>query len=235
VLSTDEFATFGEQVVLFLHNTSHVDDEPYPNLLAEKGGNAWPTVSFLDADGRLLHQVSGIGRGGLGALQKSLDDLRAWQALRAELDGRDSRELFLQEMQLGMLSFADADARYRKLEGLDDEQRADLEQKLVNLEFRDILQDRAAGNEAALGARCLAMLERDRIPTSAQVISFWQFILKHAEERDDPELFARVVERAKRAMAGDPRVGRYLGQVERQLEQLRERVAKKKAGGGTDK
>lgn len=231
MLSTEEFAKFAEQVVLFLHNTSRVDDEPYPDLLFEKGGNGWPTMSFLDADGRLLHQVAGLSSRGLGALQKGLEDLRAWQALRTRLGSSDSRELFLLEMQLGMLSFVDADARYHKLEGLDDEQRADLEQKLINLEFTDVLKEHSADNEPASGARCLAMFERDRLPTSAQVTSFWQFILAHAAAKEDTELFARVVARAKQAMAGDPRLDRYMGRVERQLQELRERVAKKKAGG----
>lgn len=232
MFSTDEFAKFADQVVLFLHNTSHVDDEPYPNLLFEKGGNAWPTVSFLDADGRRLHQVTGLAADGLGALEKGLEALRRWRALRDELAGGDSRELFLLEMQLGMLAFAEADARYRRLEGLDGEQRADLEQKLVNLEFTDLLQTRTSDNEAALGARYLSMLDRDRIPDNAQVTSFWQFMLKHAEVEEDPALFARILDRAKKAMAGDPRVDRYLGRVERQLQQLRERVAEKKARRG---
>ena len=60
MLSTEEFATWSKKVVLFLHNTSRCDDEPYPNLLKEKGGNGFPTMSYLAADGRLMTQVGHI-------------------------------------------------------------------------------------------------------------------------------------------------------------------------------
>ena len=53
MLSTEEFAKWSDKVVLFLHNTSRVDSEPYPNLLYEMGGIGFPTVSYLDAEGRL--------------------------------------------------------------------------------------------------------------------------------------------------------------------------------------
>ena len=51
MLSHESFPAFANDFVLFMHNTSWVDDEPYPNLLREKGGNGWPTSAFLAADG----------------------------------------------------------------------------------------------------------------------------------------------------------------------------------------
>ncbi len=57
MLSHESFPAFANDFVLFMHNTSWVDDEPYPNLLREKGGNGWPTSAFQAADGSLLTQV----------------------------------------------------------------------------------------------------------------------------------------------------------------------------------
>jgi hypothetical protein len=53
-LSDPAFPEFAKTVVLFLHNTSHVDDEPYPTLLREKGFTGFPSLCFMDAEGRVL-------------------------------------------------------------------------------------------------------------------------------------------------------------------------------------
>lgn len=37
-----------------MHNTSRVDDDPYPRLLSEKGGTGFPSLFFLDETGDVL-------------------------------------------------------------------------------------------------------------------------------------------------------------------------------------
>src|SRR5262249_33868535 len=57
VLATDEFARWSRQVVLFLHVTAQppagkpLPGDKHPLLLYELGGNAFPTLSYVDADG----------------------------------------------------------------------------------------------------------------------------------------------------------------------------------------
>ncbi len=53
-LSDASFPEFAENVVLFLHNTSRVKGEPYPTLLKDNGGTGFPTLWFLDADGKVI-------------------------------------------------------------------------------------------------------------------------------------------------------------------------------------
>ena len=112
MLSTDEFAKWSsEKVVLFLHNTSRVADEPYPDLLREKGGNGFPTVSFLAEDGRLLKQLGYPIT--LASIQSSYDELRAWSDLRKKVAGGDTSRQKI--VHVSGLTLAEAKARLPKL------------------------------------------------------------------------------------------------------------------------
>ncbi len=150
MLSTGEFKTFAEQVVLFLHNTSHVDDEPYPNLLSEKGGNAWPTVTFLDGKGRVLTEQPRPDKGMTPSdLQGTFDSLQAWKRLRAEFESRGdggvdnalAKKLFLTELDFGMLQFEEASARATGLTvAFTDSEKTLVDKTLISMEFQAILR-----------------------------------------------------------------------------------------------
>ena len=222
MLSTDEFAAWSDKVVLFLHNTSKVDDEPYPNLLREKGGNGFPTVSFLAEDGRLLKQLDYPIT--MEGIQSGYDALLAWRALRKQVaDGDTSKqkELFLLELRNGMIGHDQAVAEKAKLQ-LSDEEKAIVEQQLTDLEFNEIL--RGVAREAdmvAAGKKFYAMFKAGRIPQGKQDTSFWQFMFAYAGAEKDVDKFAELLAAAKKLYANDPRLARYLGQLEKQLEEMR--------------
>ena len=226
MLSTPEFKKFSGEVVLFLHNTSHVDGEPYPNLLREKGGNGYPTVSYLDHTGRLLTQMPFPTRS-TDQLRKMLERLRAWRKLRAAHEAGDkglAAKLFLLEMDFGMLGHAEGEKRLRAVRAqLEPDQIRRVQRALVNLEFRataaTITRDKKT--LIAAGEKFVGMMDRDRIPTSREVITFWQGALAYAESKRDAKLFERIFETAKKKMAGDPRVDRYMERVKRRLQALK--------------
>lgn len=227
MLSTEEFAGFAKNVVLFLHNTSHVDDEPYPNLLHEKGGNGYPTVSYLDHTGRLLHQME-FEKLGMPEFEKQFEALGAWKALKAKVDGGEkklARKLFTTELGLGMLGHAEARKRFEGLrKQFSDGEVRGIERKLITAEFQAVLRTidlRDPKTEIAAGEKFVAMIEKDRIPQSRQIISFWKGALVHAESKGDADQFEKIMNRAKKEMGDDPRAKRYLGSVERRLERLR--------------
>lgn len=226
MLSTKEFAEWSQKVVLFLHNTSRVEDEPYPHLLREKGGNGFPTVSFLDAEGTLLELVGHVTP--VDQLEAAFQRLRHWQELRAAVsagkaDAAQEKELFLLELKMGNRPYAEMLQRRDRLTWSDDE-GAQIRQHLVNLQFRDILVARGE-DLAAAGKEYLAMYREQRIPDSAQDTSFWQGIFARCVADQDATTFAAVLADLKVRKQGDRRLERYLVQLEQQLEQL-------KAGGG---
>ncbi|MEM7200948.1 MAG: hypothetical protein AAF628_11815 [Planctomycetota bacterium] len=224
MLSTDEFAEWSTKVALFVHNSSRIDDEPFPDLLREKGGNAFPTVSFLDAEGALLLQVGGAPT--VEELEAGYRRLAAWRELRAAVDGgatERAKQLFVTELDLGLLDFAAAQSAFASFEFPAAEVAA-LQQQLVNLEFRDILRATARSEMITGGEAFLAMYRADRIPDSAQDTTFWEFMFAAAEARADPPLFAELMADVKKRKAGDRRLKRYLASLEQRLAKLQSKT-----------
>lgn len=222
MLATDEFAAWSKKVVLFVHNTSRVADEPYPNLLTEKGANGFPTMSYLDAEGNLLAQVGNVTP--VADLESAWQRLQAWQALRAEVEskkaGADKElELFHLELGMGNRPFADMVARRDRLKIPASDQG--VEQKLINLQFTEILRQTPRDQQHVGGEQFLAMFRAGRIPTTSTETSFWQYMFAHATHQGDVALFEELLAHVKKAKASDARLQRYLGQLEEQLAKLK--------------
>lgn len=222
MLSTPEFATWSRRVVLFLHNTSRVADEPHPNLLFELGGIGFPTVSYLDADGSLLKQVGHVTP--IEELEAAFVELQRWKALRDEVqkgaDASRQKDLFLLELAMGNRPFAEMVER-RKAFDLTGADRATADQQLVNLQFTEILRRTPRDRQAEGGEQFLAMFRQARIPTTTTETSFWQYMFAFAEAKGDVPLFEELLGAVQRAKAGDPRLERYLGQLREQLDRLK--------------
>ncbi len=223
MLSTDEFATWSEKVVLFLHNTSRVADEPYPNLLSEKGGIGFPTMSYLDAEGNLLKQVGHVTP--VEQLEKAYVEMETWKGLNALVaSGKASPakklELFRLELDMGNRPHAEMVARAKEVAIPADEQGA-VAQKLVNLQFSEILRQTPRDAQHVGGERFLAMFRAGQVPTTTTETSFWQYIFAHATKTKDVALFQEMLDHVKKAKAGDARLRRYLSQLEEQLEALK--------------
>lgn len=223
MLSTAEFAEWSKQVVLFLHNTSRVDDEPYPNLLYEMGGIGFPTVSYLDAEGNLLKQVGHVTP--VAQLAGAYEDLQAWRALRAEVERGDAgeakeKQLFLLELEMGNRPYAEMQQRLDRLSFTKDELES-MRQKLVNLQFTEILRKTPRDRQHEGGKQFLAMFRAGRIPNTSTETSFWQYMFAHAAHEKDVALFEDLLGKVKAAKEGDPRLSRYLRQLEEQLAALK--------------
>jgi hypothetical protein len=229
VLSTDEFAHWSKQVVLFLHVTAQppagkpLPGDKHPQLLYELGGNAFPTLSYVDADGNLLHQVGGNGTA-IADLERELQKLLGWKSLRAAVTSGKvpdkERELFLLELGMGNRPYAEMVQRAGKLAFAGDEQ-ARVTQQLVNLQFTEVLRRTPRDDLVAGGEQLLPMFEQGRIPDCATETSYWQFLFAFAAAKKDVALFERLLATVKEKRAGDPRLKRYLHQLETQLDELK--------------
>lgn len=223
MLSTEEFAKWSTKVVLFLHNTSHVADEPYPNLLAEKGGIGFPTMSYLDAEGNLLKQVGHVTP--VAELEKAYDELQTWTSLRAAVESgkattKQEAELFRLELAMGNRSYAEMTARYASLKLPPDDKDA-IDQQMVNLQFSEILRATPRAEQHLGGEKFLAMFREGRIPTTTTETSFWQYMFAFAAKQKDVPLFEELLGHVKKAKADDARLKRYLTSLEEQLTKLK--------------
>lgn len=224
LLASDEFVKWSKKVTLCLHVTSRVTGEPHGNLLYEMGGNGFPTLSLLDADGNLLQQVGG-GEVGLDALERAWQKLQAWKALRTEVEAgkaERARELFWMEIAMGNRPYSEMVQRAgaMKLEGAD---QAKVAQQLTNLQFTEVLRRTPREDKAAAGAQLLPLFEAGRYPDCATETSYWDSLFAHAVARKDAALYGRILEMVKQRKAGDARLKRYLRQLEDQYEELKQK------------
>lgn len=231
VFATPEFAAWAkDSVVLFLHNTSHCDDEPNPDLLREKGGNGFPTVVYLSCDGRALKQLEFPTE--MSTIENGLEQLEHWKALTAaaKTDPAARKKLFMLELENRMLDAAAARAQAAKLTLTASERRA-VDQQLTDLEFTEILAATPRKRAAEAGAKFYAMLQEDRVPQTRQITTFWQYIFEHAMANKDAELFASCLEEMKNRHTGDARIRRYLPALEAQLKKLQGSESPASSGG----
>ena len=75
-------------MVLFCHNTSMVEDEPYPKLLSEKGGRGFPFLVFMDAEGDVI-TPQGYDKFTVEGFQETLDKVNDLFRLEKLVEGGD--------------------------------------------------------------------------------------------------------------------------------------------------
>ena len=128
--------------------TSHVEGEQYPHLLREKGFVSFPSLCFLDADGKVTVRMPQRDVASLAAVRARLGELADLRDLAAEGDEDAARKLFLCEVELDMLTAAQIQERRKKFE-LDEEETSRVEQALVDLEVRAMrAKSRELGTDA---------------------------------------------------------------------------------------
>lgn len=197
LLSTPEFAQFSKSVVLFLHNTSRVEDEPYPKLLSEKGFGGFPSICFLDADGNVT--VRNLQRT-IDSLARARQNLDALAALRAKVaaaeakgkpDAKAARDLLFVEMDLQMVTPEQVRERTQSME-LADADRERIERFLVDAEVRAVRGKARELGADEVGKRFAAMVQTGRLPSAENEAYFWQMVLGFAAKQRDGELAQRA-------------------------------------------
>ena len=220
VLATPEFAAVAKDVVPFVHITTHLEGRDGDDLLQRCGGNAWPTVAFLDDKGALLCSVPTPPT--LAGITAAETQVQRWQQLRAAVaSGQEGEQkaLFLLELGMGNRPYAEMQQRLAPLR-FEAAERAGIEQQLINLQFVDILRHTALDKLGEAGGKFVAMYRQHRIPDSGQVTSFWQYAFTYAALQGDAALYAEMLATVKQQKSKDPRLLRYLPALEATLAQL---------------
>ena len=134
--------------MLFLHNTSHLDDEPYPTLLKDKGFRGFPSLAFMDAEGNVLAKPASRT---VESYDQTLGLVESYVSLKAKIEAGDAsatNALFLTELELDKLTYEGAKAQYAGLEGLSTEQCLQIEAKLAKMEVQSMLASARTASRA---------------------------------------------------------------------------------------
>lgn len=207
--------------------TTHIEGHPYDDLLSRKGGTGFPTLMFLDAEGRILQTHSGPRT--VKGFEDSLESVQAFLDLVARAEGGDAgaaTDVLIRQLELEWFDFEEARTRAEALEKVGSKQRKILDQLLVETEVRSLAAE--AGDDPAkrqaAGEHFLAMWKDERVPTNeAQLYPFWFLMADHAEAIGDRKLFKKIFEEAEDALKRNARYARVLKKLEGRLENFPKR------------
>ncbi|MCC6670886.1 MAG: thioredoxin family protein [Planctomycetes bacterium] len=197
LLSDPAFREFAATTVLFAHVTSWVQGEPEPTLLHRYGGYAYPTIVFLDAQGRWL--ATHRGKRSVAALAETLTRARAQAELLARADSGDAgalRSSFVAVLEARALPLEQARATLARIADLDPGERQRLDGLLISLEMHEAFAGLTLDPESQRRThrQLLVMLEAGRIPPPPYTTRFWYSLMNGAELERDVRLFARALE-----------------------------------------
>ncbi|MBI4231393.1 MAG: hypothetical protein HY608_11195 [Planctomycetes bacterium] len=207
--------------------TSHLDGEPYPDLLSQKGGRGFPYLAFLDEHGDLLATHSGERT--VENFRATLAQAREFHALlaRSDLTIEERYQVFLRECALGRIAPQDVQTELAAVAtGLTDEQSAIARQAVADLEVKQVLGTLTARStpedRIELGARLWGMHGEGKIPSDArQRQAVWGMILPYAEARGDVAAMETALADMRILLEGNPRAAPYFAEWEAKLDALR--------------
>lgn len=208
--------------MLFLHNTSRVEDEPYPTLLQDKGFGGFPSLAFMDADGNVIAKqgertVDGFQK--THAKVKALMDLR--QTVARGSDEKLQKKLLMAELDLNLLSADEIKQRVAAIKNLTNEERATVDRKLVDAEVRDLQQkSRELGMEKVAEA-VADIAKAGRRPSDDVAVQFWVLTLRHAENTTDGKLGEEAFGHLEKLAENDRRYARSLDAWRKMLDKAK--------------
>lgn len=205
--------------MLFVHNTSRVDDEPYPTLLQDKGFRGFPSLCFMDADGNVLTKPGRSVAAFVETHQKTkrLAELRQ-KGDKASAD--EQKELFLVELNLDLVPAPQIQARADKLP-LSDAEKALASAKIVDAEVNELLQQSRSTGLEQTAEKLAAMAKAGKKPSDTTGGQFWNAVLQHASKHKDAALAKQAFDALQQRFANDknPQIERAKQQWQKLLDE----------------
>lgn len=208
--------------------------DKYQDLLQEKGGNGFPHLVFLDAEGNLLE--SHEGDRSPAALEQTLGKAQAKAQTLADLkkkaDGGDSAaklELLLTQLELGHLKADAAKARAQELKDVPKDKQAKIDGLIAGLEVGEILgaigDPKDQQKRQAAGKQFAEMKKAGRVPSAeGPSQAYWILMMEYSESQKDAAAFEEELN-ALKARLGEKMNKKWVDKAEARLKAL-------KGGGG---
>lgn len=204
-----------------MHNTSHVADEPYPKLLQEKGFNGYPSLCFLDAEGRVVVRQVERTVAGFAKTAALLAERQSLQPKVKRGDGPGEKRLLLIEMELGLLTPEQIQEGARKLT-LSKEEQARVDETLTDLELKDIFARNGKEHDKVM-EQVAALAAAGRRPSKAQGVLFWVTALEHAAAVKDAKLAEQSYGELEKLAEGNEAYRRRMAQMQALVERAKEK------------
>ena len=209
--------------MLFLHNTSRVEDEKYPTLLKDKGFGGFPSICFMDADGNVLTKPGRSVQAFVDthAATLSLSSLRSKKARTAAED----KQLFLAELKLDLIAAEQIQQRADQLT-LDAAEKALVAGKIVDAEVQGLLGKMRENGPEKTAAAIAELAKAGKVPSDAGSGMFWSQVLVHASKQKDAAMAQQAFDALQKRFADEKSPG-----IERQRQGWQKMLDLAKDGG----
>jgi hypothetical protein len=245
VLSSEDFKAFAKDHVLFLHVTSLVEGDKYPELLSEKGGGGWPYVVALDSDGNVVSFL-GYEDMTIVGFKAMMTRGAEFQALKAKKDRTPAEEFRVLSTDLkgGTIQPADFREKAAALKGLDEAAAKERDDLLVHIEFAAEMKKLQEAHSPdpkyriAAGKVFAAMHAAGRVPKEQnEMAAFYQITIDYAESVKEVALFETALAKLRESFGDNPRAQGFFKMMDDRLAKLKGPAEGKKddgAGGPAD-
>ena len=205
--------------MLFLHNTSRVEDEPYPRLLQDKGFRGFPSICFMDAEGNVLTKPGRTVKA-MAEMQAETQQLVALRQKGDKAPAADQKALFLLELRLDLVKAEEIQARADRL-SLDAADKAFVAQRLVDAEIAAIQATAQKEGPEKTGAAMAALLAAGKAPSDLVGSNFWVTVLNHAAKQKDAALAQRCYDVLQTRHGGDKQYERAFTAWKKALDEAK--------------
>ena len=190
------------------------------------GGSYYPTLYYLDANGKKLGEHDPYTEKTVETLRQSLAAAKRAAELRAkdDLPKEERAELFLLDAELLMMDWPEAKERAAALGELPPETAAKVRDILVNDEVADLMKPppRTAQDRIDLGADFADMAAEGKVPTKPNLArNFWIYQLVRADAEENADAYALALEGVKKTLGAEERYAPLIQRYEARLEALR--------------
>ena len=211
--------------MLFCHITTQIQGEKHGDLLEQKGGNAFPFLAFMDADGNVIavhnEDRTAVEFAKTGEKAKSFVEAK----VKAEKGDPSAKiDFIILQLSFGQIK-ADAAQKQIKEAGVPTkEQQAKVEAELLNASIMETVK----GVDSQEGMKAVAkkFYEMHKAgkpaPTSSQAVqAYFILALGAADELKDVETFAALLKILKEKFGALEGAQLFFKAKEKRLEELK--------------
>lgn len=208
----------------FLHITTRIPGHPHDDLLTRFGGRGFPTLAFLDAEGRKLMEYSGPRT--TKGFEQALEEVQEFLDLEARAaagEAKAATELLIRQLALQWFDFEEAKAKVEALTEVSSKQRKLLDQLLIDTEVRGLADSHgdSRSKRVEAGKRFLELFEAKQLPAGYnELYAFWTFLADYAEDQGDKRLFKKVIKAYDDTLPNGASKNKAVKELERRLENM---------------
>jgi hypothetical protein len=200
--SDEAFAKMAEKFTLFCHITSQVPEDKHQDLLEQKGGQGFPHIVFMDAEGNVLATHEGPRT--VAGFESTGRMVAGWAEARTKAAAGDAAakvDVVLYEIELGKTKLEEGREKLKGLGELTEAQKGRLDALETKVKVEEIVQSAHDQASAEAAGQKLHELKKagKKLPEGDPMLRAWWGLLKmHAEKSEDADLYEEALTALKK-------------------------------------